>query len=100
MKWFIILLTLLVFAGIGVFFGQLNDQPLTVDLFFFQQQFSTAVWLALAFLTGVVLSGALVYLNMWWVVRRRVRQTKREERTKASTALAAAQQPAADVADG
>ena len=88
MKWFIVLIVMLVFAAAGVFFGQLNNQPLTVDLFFFSQELSTAVWLALAFLVGVVLAGALVYLNMWWVVRRRVRQTRKDEQAKASTALA------------
>jgi len=91
MKWFIVLIIMLVFAAVGVFFGQLNNQLLTVDLFFFSQEFSVAVWLALAFLTGVVLAGTLVYLNMWWVVRRRVKQTRKDEQTKASTALAKAE---------
>lgn len=92
MKWLIILIVLLAFAGFGVFFGQLNDQPVTVDLFVMQQEFSAAVWLALAFFSGVFLSGVMVYLNMWLVVQRRVKQARKTEQAKASTALAEVQQ--------
>ncbi len=86
MKWLIVLIVLAVFAGFGVFFGQLNNQPVTVDLIFAQKELSLAVWLALSFLSGVIIAGIAVYLNMWIVVRRRVSQTRKVERAKASAA--------------
>ncbi len=70
------LLLILTFVAGGLFFGTLNETPVTVDLFFIQIQWPLALVVMSAFLTGIILSGTLVYFSMWFGVKRRIRSLK------------------------
>ncbi|MFK7955531.1 MAG: lipopolysaccharide assembly protein LapA domain-containing protein [Lysobacterales bacterium] len=74
-RFFTLLLVVLFVAG-GLFFGTLNETPVTVDLFFVQIQWPLALIVMSAFLAGIILSGTLVYFSMWLGVKRRIRSLK------------------------
>lgn len=82
------LLLVLVFVAFGLFFGTLNESPVTVDLFFLQITRPLALVVIAAFLAGVLLSGTLVYLSMWLGVKRRIRALKSEQAAAGSKAMA------------
>lgn len=72
-------LLVLVFVAFGLFFGTLNEEPVSIDFFFFILEWPLALIIMAAFLAGVLLSGSLVYLSMWFGVRRRIRQLKKAQ---------------------
>lgn len=80
------LLLVLAFVGFGLFFGTLNETPVTVDLFFITIQWPLALVVMSAFMAGIVLSGTLVYLSMWVGVKRRIRSLKAAQRKSGATA--------------
>ncbi|MEM9533380.1 MAG: LapA family protein [Pseudomonadota bacterium] len=83
-------LLVLAFVAFGLFFGTLNEQPVEVDFFFFTLNWPLALMIMSAFLAGVLLSGSLVYLSMWFGVRRRIREMKKAQvRAEAGKALSA-----------
>ena len=79
MKRIVTLILILAFLAFGLFFGSLNDVPVTVDYFFWQTSWPLAVNLMLFFLAGVMVSGLLVYLSMWVSLKRRIAQLKKEQ---------------------
>lgn len=79
MKRIVTLILILTFLAFGLFFGSLNDAPVTVDYFFWQTTWPLAVNLMLFFLAGVVVSGLLVYLSMWVSLKRRIARLKKEQ---------------------
>ncbi len=82
------LLLVLVFVAFGLFFGTLNEVPVTVDLFFISITRPLALVVIAAFLAGVLLSGTMVYLSMWFGVKRRIRALKSEQAASSSKAMA------------
>ncbi len=79
MKRLVTLLLILAFLAFGLFFGSLNESPVTVDYFFWQTSWPLAVNLMLFFLAGVIISGLLVYLSMWVSLKRRISQLKKQQ---------------------
>ena len=74
------LLLIVLLVAFGLFFGNLNDQPIRVDYFFFATQWPLALSLMGFFLAGVLLGGLFAYLAMWIATRRRLRAVKAAQR--------------------
>ena len=88
----------------AIAFATLNDSPAALNLFFWQTtERSLATWLILSFLIGLSIGGMLVYLNMWFTLRRKIRAKRQQETrhtatTEASAKSQADQEPPAAIA--
>ena len=78
-------LIILVGVVLAMLFGKLNPAPVDVNFFF--QTFPgwpLGFWLLLFFLGGMLLAGSLVYVQLWFSLRRRLRILRREQQSAAS----------------
>ena len=78
MRRFLNLIVLLLVVAVALVFGKLNDGPVTVD--FFVRSFDgwpLGFWLLLFFLGGMLIAGVVVYVQLWFSLRRRLREVER-----------------------
>ncbi len=90
MSRFLTLLLVLLFVAGGLFFGTLNESLVSVDLFFIKIEWPLALVVMSAFLAGILVSGTLVYLSMWFGVKRRIRLLKAQQGKRSSDGKALA----------
>ena len=77
---------------LAITFAILNDSPAALNLFFWQTtERSLATWLILSFLIGLSIGGLLVYLNMWFNLRRKIRAKRQQETRQTATTEAQAE---------
>ena len=81
----LLIVSIALLAILVIAFASLNDSQVTLNLFFFDTaERSLAIWLILTFLIGLCLGGFLVYLNMWFNLRRQIRAHRREHSRQAA----------------
>jgi uncharacterized integral membrane protein len=86
MKRFLNLLLIVVVALAAILFATLNDSRASLDLFFIQTaDRPLTVWLIISFALGLLIGGSLVYMNMWFGLRRRIREHRREQAQQAES---------------
>lgn len=72
------LLIVLAFITVGIIFGSLNRQAVSVDYFFFQTYTALAFSLVTFLLAGVLLGGIAIYFSMVVKTRAKLRALRRE----------------------
>ena len=92
-KRLIALVAMALFVFVGITFGKLNAQSVTVDYFFFTSYRSISESLALFFFAGLLLGALAMMFGSWVKLRRKVRELKAD----LAQSSAAASNPAADV---
>ena len=76
-------------ALLAIVFATLNDSRVALDLFFWPPaERSLATWLIISFLLGLTIGGLLVYLNMWFNLRRKIRLHQQQQNREAATRVA------------
>ena len=74
MKRLLNILLIISITLMAVLFATLNDTRVVLNLLFWQPtEQSLASWLLISFLLGLCIGGLLVYLNMWFSLRRKIR---------------------------
>ena len=77
-SWFNIVLIVSIVL-LAILFASANNTQVALDLFFWPPlELSIASWLIIAFLTGLSIGGCLVYLNMWFGLRRKIRAHRQQ----------------------
>jgi uncharacterized integral membrane protein len=67
---------------LSILFASLNKTHVALDLVFWPPiELSIASWLIIAFLIGLSVGGLLVYLNMWFSLRRKIRAHRQQSST-------------------
>jgi uncharacterized integral membrane protein len=79
-------LVILVVVVLAMLFGKLNPAPVDVDFFFVPpiSGWPLGFWLLLFFLIGMLLAGLLVYVQLWFSLRRRMKVMRREQQSAAT----------------
>lgn len=80
MRRLITLILMAIFIGFGLMFGTLNETSVSVDYFFLKTEWPLALSLMSFFAVGVATGGVFVYLAMWFGLRQRVREMKRQHK--------------------
>lgn len=79
MKRVLTLILVALIVALAMVFGKLNATPVDVDFFFHTLSgWPLGFWLLLFFLAGMILAGVLVYVQLWFSLRRRLREVKRQ----------------------
>ncbi len=69
----------LLFIAAGVVFGALNPQSTVLDFYYLHQPIGVGVALLIALLIGAVLGGMAIVVGVVWPLRRKLRQTHRQQ---------------------
>ena len=80
------LLVALVFLGLGLIIGFLNDSPgIVLDLIFFKWSTTPGNAIILSLLAGVIIGGLIVLATMVWPLYSKLRNANKQAATSAST---------------
>lgn len=76
------ILLIAVIVLLAILFASINNSQVSLDLVFWPPiELSIASWLIIAFLVGLSIGGLLVYLNMWFSLRRKIRAQRQQSVT-------------------
>lgn len=75
----------LAFVALGVVFAALNDQPLRLDLYFFEIAGSSGLLLPAAVLLGALLGGLSIAAAVIWPLKRRLSRAQRAAQAAPAT---------------
>ena len=80
------LLVALLFLGLGLIIGFLNDSPgIVLDLIFFKWSTTPGNAIILSLLAGVIIGGLIVLATMVWPLYSKLRKANKQAATSAST---------------
>ena len=76
LKRLIALIAMALFIFVGITFGKLNADNVTVDYFFFSSNRTIGESLALFFFAGLLLGALAMMFGSWMKLRRKIRELK------------------------
>lgn len=86
-------LVVLLCIGAGIVFGALNQDLITIDLWFASVRTAVGVSLLLTLLLGALLGGIVIAASVVWPLRRRMNRLRRELSASVPASTAAGIEP-------